>query len=178
MARKSYNLPNHAHYLTFSCYKRQKLLTSDVLRERLVEIWVKACTEGDFAVWAYVIMPEHAHLLIYPRKEQYEVSKILRLLKERFARWVVRKWKDHSPHLLEQIVVIRGQRTLHRCWQEGGGYDKNVHEFNAISRIIEYIEFNPVRRGLVKDPLEWKWSSARLRAGEGNVEWDNDKSVL
>jgi putative transposase len=169
VARTSYNLPNHAHYLTFSCYRRQQLLTSDHVRRQLVTAWDEACCAGNFAIWSYVIMPEHVHLLIYPRDELYEMSKILRLMKEGFTHRVVADWKDRAPHMLEQISVQRGRRTVHRFWQEGGGYDRNLYDWNAIRRAVEYIEGNPVRRGLVSDPLEWQWSSAGARAGQIDV---------
>lgn len=97
MRRVTYNLPNHAHYLTFSCYRRQQLLTSDDLRSQLLRVWDEARRSGNFAIWSYVIMPEHVHLLIYPRGDDYKVSDILRRLKEPFTRWVVAYWLVNDP---------------------------------------------------------------------------------
>jgi hypothetical protein len=34
---------------------------------------------------------------------------------------------------------------------------------------VNYIHNNPVKRGLVEDPLDWPWSSARWYAGQGEV---------
>jgi len=31
----------------------------------------------DFAVWAFVLMPEHVHVLLYPRQSEYSLSRIL-----------------------------------------------------------------------------------------------------
>ncbi|MBD3297987.1 MAG: hypothetical protein GF341_04970 [candidate division Zixibacteria bacterium] len=174
MKRKSYNLPYHAHFLTFSVYRRQQLLTNDHLREELLHHWDIARHKLDFAIWSYVIMPEHVHLLIYPRNEQYAMPCILRSLKESFARWVVRHWEEHAPHLLTRISVKRGPRALHRFWQEGGGYDRNLFDWDTIERAIDYIEMNPVRRGLVTDPLDWKWSSARHRVGSTDTTFRVD----
>ena len=169
MKRVSYNPPNHAHFLTFSCYRKLKLLTSDDVCGLLTEAWNEARRRGNFDIWAYVIMPEHTHLLIYPRNENYEMSKMLRRLKEQFGHKVVDHWKDISTHLLDLIKVRRGSRLIHRFWQEGGGYDRNLYNWDGIGRAIDYIEWNPVRRGLVTDPLEWEGSSARSRAGARDV---------
>ncbi len=169
MKRISYNLPNHAHYLTFSCYRRQKLLLHDEICLELIKTWDEVRRKGEFAIWSYVIMPEHIHLLIHPRNEDYEMSKILRLLKEQFTHRVVEQWKNLSPRLLNLIRVQRGRRSLHRFWQEGGGYDRNLYNWDVIRRAIDYIEWNPVRRGLVIEPMDWRWSSARARAGISDV---------
>jgi len=71
---KTYNIPNHAHFLTFSCYRRMPLLTNDCWRAWLAEAIRQACQLHATALWAYVFMPEHVHLLVKPRREQYDVS--------------------------------------------------------------------------------------------------------
>lgn len=174
MKRTSYNLPYHAHFLTFSVYRRQQLLTDDLIREQLLHHWDLARHRLDLSIWAYVIMPEHVHLLVYPRAQHYRMPAILRGLKESFTHWVVRHWRTNAPHFLRRIKVKRGARTLHRFWQEGGGYDRNLFDWAVIERAIEYIDMNPVRRGLVSDPLQWRWSSARSRAGETEVPFHVD----
>lgn len=175
MSRQTYNLPNHAHFLTFSCYRRRQLLTDDKIRSQLLQSWDSERRDGSFAIWAYVIMPEHIHLLVYPHDEKYEMAVILRRLKESFSRRIVKNWEEHAPHLLGRITVQRGARVVHRFWQEGGGYDRNLYDWNTIGRAINYIEWNPVRRGLVRDPSDWKWSSARARAGCADVPFAIDR---
>ncbi len=175
MNRILYNLPNHVHYLTFSCFHRQQLLTSDDFRLMLLESWNEAREVGRFAVWAYVLMPEHVHLLVYPREDNYAMNKILRLLKERFTRRVVGYWRDRSPDLLSRIQCLRGQCMVHRFWQEGGGYDRNLYEWKTIQRTIDYIEWNPVRRKLVTNPTEWPWSSAGARNGRKDIPFYIDE---
>ena len=68
-----------------------------------------------------------------------------------------------------QSAVKLGQRTFHWVWQPGGGFDRNLHNRDAIRRAIEYIEYNPVRRGLVRGATEREYSSARARMGATNV---------
>ncbi|MDX2198672.1 MAG: hypothetical protein SF069_06835 [Phycisphaerae bacterium] len=47
----------------------------------------------------------------------------------------------------------------------GGEYDRNHWSEEACWSAIEYINANPVRRGLCKAPEDWEWSSARSYAG-------------
>jgi len=170
MKRVTFNLPNHAHFLTFSCYRRQQLLTDDTLCRHLLSCWDDARRKGNFAIWAYVIMPEHVHLLIWPRYAEYKIATILRFLKAPFTHWVVGYWSSAAQEKLEQIRVHRGARYVHRFWQEGGGYDRNLYKWESIARAIEYIEANPVRRGLVAEPSSWRWSSARSRLGDNDTQ--------
>lgn len=134
----------------------------------MLSCWDDARRKGDFAIWAYVIMPEHVHLLIWPRSDDYEMAAILRALKESFAHWVVDYWSRMAHDILGRISVTKGTEIVHRFWQKGGGYDRNLYKWDSIQRAIEYIEANPVRRGLVTDPVQWSWSSARHRLGAAN----------
>ena len=60
--RISYDEPGHAHELTFSCYGRLPLLSKDRTRLWLIEALDVARQRWAFELWAYVIMPEHAHM--------------------------------------------------------------------------------------------------------------------
>ena len=43
----------------------------------------------------------------------------------------------------------------------GSYYDRNVRDELEFIEKLQYIHRNPVRRGLVNEPAEWKWSSFR-----------------
>ena len=75
--RKAIDIPGHAHELTFSCYRGYRFLQRGRVRNWLVESIDNARIKHGFALWAYVIMPEHVHLLIFPESSTYSVAKIL-----------------------------------------------------------------------------------------------------
>src|SRR5262249_17301291 len=50
-------------------------------------------------------------------------------------------------------------------WQSGGGFVRNIVEPRTLMAMIDCIHMNPVRRGLVERPTDWKWSSAGWYAG-------------
>jgi REP element-mobilizing transposase RayT len=79
------NDPGHAHSLTFSCFRRQAFLSKDGSRRWLIEAIDRARSKHEFHVWAYVIMPEHAHLLIWPNDVNYDISDILSSIKQSVA---------------------------------------------------------------------------------------------
>src|SRR5262245_50796691 len=100
---KRYNLPGHAHALTFSCYRRQACLSKDVSRKWLLEAIERARQKHRFHVWAYVIMPEHAHLLIWPGELTYDISDILNSIKQSVAKRALLYVRRSAPAFLTQM---------------------------------------------------------------------------
>ena len=165
MHRRAYNDPGHVHFLTFSCYRRHQFLADQETCHWLAEAIEKSRIIHSFALWSYVFMPDHVHMLLHPTAPSYSMSAIMRMIKETTTRCAILEWKEHAPHKLARTISHQGARPVHRIWQPGGGYDRNLTEWDAISRATEYIEFNPVRKGYVDKPTDWIWSSARARAG-------------
>lgn len=158
---RHYNNPGDAHELTFSCHQRLPLLTRDRTRLWLIEAIEKARRNLAFDVWAYVIMPEHAHLLVWPRRTIYDTSRILSAIKRPVAIKAIRYLREHSAAWLQRLAVCsRDGESRYRFWMPGGGYDRNVIEPSTAHEMVEYIHLNPVRRGLVTRAEDWKWSSA------------------
>jgi len=100
-------------------------------------------------------MPEHVHLLIRPRRAEYSVTKVLRRIKEPFTHRVVRHWGEFDHARLQMISTSLGRRVAHSFWQLGGGIERNLRSAVEIGPVVEYIELNPVRRGLVREPKDW-----------------------
>ena len=163
--RRNFNLQGHAHELTFSCYQRLQFLRAERSCNWLIESLEAARHEKDFAVWAYVIMPEHAHLLIWPQSSEYNISEIRRVIKEPVGRNAIAFLEENSPRWLSRVTRKRGRKTERLFWQSGGGYDRNIESPHVLQAVIEYIHLNPVRRGLAQAPQDWHWSSAAHYAG-------------
>jgi putative transposase len=64
---RSYNIPRHAHELTFSCFRRWPLLSRDRTRQWFVEALGQARRRLDLLLCAYVLMPEYVLVIVYPR---------------------------------------------------------------------------------------------------------------
>ena len=141
---RRYNIPDHAHALTFSCYRRSPLLDSELAREFTAAAIERAREKHRFHLWAYVLMPEHMHILILPLNEHYSISDILKSIKQSVSRKVIGDLKKHNTGAL-MYVETGLARPEHRFWQDGGGYDRNCWSKGEIMRQMEYIHNNPVR---------------------------------
>jgi len=106
-------------------------------------------------------MPTHVHLLIRPSVDD-TISKILISLKKSFSYEALLKIEDNNPDLFMRWSITERGQKVRRFWQVGGGYDFNIINARILKSKIDYIHMNPVRKGLVKEPVEWQWSSARF----------------
>jgi hypothetical protein len=95
--RRSFHEPGHAHELTFTCDRRFRFLASERTCHWLAEAIAIARTESDFALWVLVFMPEHMHLIVWPKRRVYEVSDILSAIKEHVGRKAVKYLKVPAP---------------------------------------------------------------------------------
>ncbi len=93
----------------------------------------------------------------------------MRDIKEPLSQKVMSHLRKTVPWDLGKLKARQGTREVHRFWQAGGGFDRNLFEWDEIEEKINYIELNPVRRRLVKEPDDWVWSSVRARTGINGV---------
>ena len=169
--------PRQARELTFSCYKRFEFLSRDRTRQWFIDALIEARQKFPFDLWAYVIMPEHVHLLVYPHDDCPNVGLVAGSIKESVSRPAIRFLEEHAPEWIPRITVHEGKRIRRRFWQPGGGYDRNVVELATLQMMIDYTHMNPVRRGLVARPEDWLWSSARWYAGIRPVPIEMDATI-
>src|SRR5215467_8397001 len=72
------------HFITCSCYQRQKFLDSMRRRDLFLDILEQVRAKYDFVVAGYVVMPEHFHLLVgEPRVKR--LSTTIQVLKQRVS---------------------------------------------------------------------------------------------
>lgn len=162
---RHFDEPGHFHELTFSCFHRLPLLTNDVWRILLGRRIDQAAGKWGFGVAAFVYMPEHVHLLVYPNSNESRVHHLLKGIEQPFSKEIRRLLRASGSRLIERLTVQeRPGKTTFRFWQEGGGYDRNLTSPTSILAAIDYIHLNPVRRGLVRSAIDWRWSSCRFYA--------------
>ena len=172
---KRWNEPWQAHALTFSCFGRRAFLGRDRTRWYVVQAIERARSKHAFHLWAYAIMPEHVHLLIWPMQEAYSISDILQSIKQSVSRKAINWLKDNYPEGLKHLATGQPSKP-YQFWQDGGGYDRNIRNARALREMIKYVHDNPVSRGLIGRPEDWAWSSAKDWAGlgAGPIQIDKD----
>jgi putative transposase len=133
------------HFITFSCFRRRRLLGTSEARDCYVRILAEVRCRYAFRLIGYVVMPEHVHLLLTEPRIG-DPSKVLQVLKQRVSRALLAKRKDSDTF------------TSQHFWQRRF-YDFNVWSGKKIAEKLNYMHLNPVKRKLVAHPRDWPWSS-------------------
>lgn len=116
---------------------------------------------GDrYDLLAFVVMPSHHHWIFLP-KESWARTAVTE------SRWAGRNRTpreiiSHSIQSYTATMCNRVRGTNGPYWQTET-FDHWARDEAEVQRIIRYIEDNPVRAGLVSEPADWPFSSARLR---------------
>ena len=143
------------------CYHHFDYLSDPESCSIFMEELDHARSELQFHLWAYVLMPNHVHLLIYPYRQVCKISIILQAVKgrtsKRYSLWL----RETYPRRYEHYLVRIGLNRKFRFWQASGGFDRNLWNPEAIHRAINYIERNPAPANLAAAPEPGTWSSAR-----------------
>jgi len=166
--RRNYNDPAHAHELTFSCYHGFPFFQAERTCQWLADAIKAARVKYEFDVWAFVFMPDHIHLILHPRVAESDIATIRRAIKEPVARQALAWLDENAPQWIPKLTIQKNGRARRYFWQTGGGYDRNITEPSTLAAMLDYIHLNPVRRGLVEQAIQWKWSSAAWMLGVGS----------
>ena len=165
-----YNTPGEGHFLTFSCFHRHPFLKNERSLVWLGESVSGACRRHEIALWGYVFMPEHVHLLVKPPNTEYDISTFLYSVKQSVTRKALsyRAVSMKPDAVWDTFLDIQPSGNVHfRFWQRGGGYDRNIWSQDEVIEKLQYMHNNPVKRGLCSAPEEWRWSNAALYTGTG-----------
>ena len=147
---KRYQQTHHLHFITFTCFHRAPFLQTVHARDLFIDTLERARGWYGFYVTGYVVMPEHVHLLI-SEPERRTLALSLQMLKQVVSR---------------KLCMIACGKPF---WQ-ARYYDFNVWSERKRIEKLRYLHENPVRRGLVDQPEDWRWSSfLHHMAGEDSV---------
>jgi putative transposase len=109
-----------------------------------------------FAIWAWVVKPNHFHWVFEPQAQW--VEKLGGAADDRTPRErIMHSIKRHSGRQCNQWLGKSGA-----FWQDES-YDHCVRDIEELDRIIQYVEQNPVKAGLATEAHEYRFSSARYR---------------
>jgi putative transposase len=156
MARKwsNQNLPGVLHFVTGSLSHRTPIFTNEVCCKAFLEVCASLKEEWPCKLIAYVLMPDHIHLILNPRDGR--IKELVGVLKSLSAKCLI--------ETDERVVFLRNKAdadgSVHQVWQESF---KDFPLWSAwmIWQKINYIHANPVKAKLVASAKDYRWSSFR-----------------
>jgi len=124
---------------------------------RYRDLLAEACRDAAVRVWAWVLMPNHVHLILQPADA------------DGLRRCLARVHRRYAGE-----VHARLRRTGH-FWQ--GRYGSVVMDEPHLLAAIRYVLDNPVRAGLVANAALWRWSSAPAHLGSSPDDGLTDRAL-
>jgi REP element-mobilizing transposase RayT len=143
--------PDTWHHVMNRGIARRTILETDADRRFFLSLLVREVIAGRLEIHAYCLMLNHFHLLV--RSLKGELSKALRRIQNRYARYFNRTRKRDGP-------LFRG-RFL----------SKPVDTLRYRGNVVTYIHDNAIDAGLVSDPAAYEWSSAHHYARDRRPRW-------
>ncbi len=134
-------VPGIPHHIIQRGNRRQKVFFSDDDYLTYLELMSEWCEKARIEIWAYCLMPNHIHLIGVPEGENSFKTGIAEA-NRRYSRMINfrNNWRGH-------------------IWQ--GRFASYPMDENHLFQAARYIELNPVRAGIVKNPEDYQWSSAK-----------------
>ena len=130
---------------------RQPIFYQNADRTRLDEIVAHAAAADGVRIHAYCWMPNHIHL-------------------------AVQVGERPLGHFMQRVASQYARRVQHRLLTTGNLFERRhrailVQDTSYLVSLVRYIHRNPVRAGLVGDPIDYDWSSHRAYLGLAKVPW-------
>ncbi len=173
MKLKHYDNLNQARFITFCTHQSMPLITNNKYRQIVIDSIKAAKNKLHFKLIGYVLMPEHVHLVILP-DQGTRAGAIIGEIKQVSSKKIHEILDTSKSPLLEKLTVRRNHLMRFTFWQRRC-YDHNCRDEESMWEKVNYCHNNPVKRGLVKSPLDWRWSSYRYYNGYDDymLEMDN-----
>ncbi len=151
--RRSYDDQLYAHFVTFSCYRRRRLLDEDQpKRILLAELNAQLDRQAARCI-GFVIMPDHVHAILwFPKTGQ--LARFLQSWK-RLSSYHIRAWYRETKSQYFADLDMGSQ-----FWT-AKSFTFEIYSETKLREKLEYMHRNPVRAGLADRVTDWPWSSAR-----------------
>lgn len=151
--RRVFDDQQYCHFVTFSCHGRRNLLAEDHPKRILLGQLTAQLNRRSAKCVGFVVMPDHVHAIVW-FPETGQLSEFVQQWK-RLSSHEIRKWyQEHRADYFRQADFPN------RLWTPKY-YSFEIHSENKLTEKVDYMHMNPVRAGLVKRCVDWKWSSAR-----------------
>ncbi|MBU1172959.1 MAG: transposase [Proteobacteria bacterium] len=155
----------NTYFITSSVINWLPLFAIPQCAEIVVDSLAFMHQDGRMTLHAWVIMETHIHVVA----SSHDMSSQVRNMKSFTAKAVVAYLDRNGPSMF--LNQMRFYKKKHKCdqayqvWQEGFHPEQILDEV-MMSGKIDYVHYNPVKRGYVDRPEHWRYSSARDYAGD------------
>ncbi len=173
MRLRHYDHDGRARFVTFLTHNRHSILVGERQCVSVVNAIARIRSDAGLRVLGYVVMPEHVHAVVLPPLNGC-LGNIVGEIKRLSAREILRYLRSIDSPLIRELEVFRNGQKRHVVWKRRC-YDRNCRTTAEMWNAVRYCHDNPVRRGLVDSPTDWRWSSYRWYHDLPNIVLEMDE---
>jgi putative transposase len=153
MRRKLFDYENHAYFVTFSCYRRRRILDHAQAKQIVIHFFGAQLRNQSGRCVGFVIMPDHVHAIVHFGKEGL-LSVFMNQWKRRSSIQLKNFYRTH-------LVGYGTKLDLKGAMWQPKYYVFNIYSETKLKEKLAYMHINPVQAGLVDHAQDWKFGSAR-----------------
>jgi REP element-mobilizing transposase RayT len=160
MSRTRYKIidQNAVHFLTFSVVNWLPILKESEAKEVIINSLHFLQEKGTLTVFAYVIMEDHIHLIAQAENLSAEISRFKSYTARQIINILEKNGTNYILKELRENKLNHHKDSTYQFWQEGS-HPQKIQGRKMMMQKIDYIHNNPVRRGYVDHPFQWRYSS-------------------
>jgi len=151
----------YSYFLTVVTHRCKPLLVENI--ELLRYAFKMSKQKYVYRIDAIVVLPDHLHMIITPSNAQ-EYSKIISYIKRNFVygltvgRGALTPTSEIIIDRKHQLSSAKYKRQHSGIWQERF-YEHTIRDEKDWLEKMEYIQYNPLKHGLVEDIKNWEYTS-------------------
>jgi putative transposase len=164
---------NGIYFITMSVVEWLPVFMSDKSCRILTESLNFCHAQMGLRLNAYVIMPTHFHAIVFlHRSDASALKAALTSLRKFTGRQLSDYCTNHMPHCFHEVLIkSSGEDQERRFWQ-ATLHPKRIESESFYLQKLNYLQDNPCRKGLVRRPEHWRFSSASFWLSDGQVAND------
>ncbi|MEI8128687.1 MAG: transposase [bacterium] len=165
-------LPHHPVFITIVTFNRNPILIKNI--QLLRESFKVAKQKHIFEIFASVVLPDHMHLILN-LDDLSDYSSIISLVKSNFSKNID---ENELLNIKEQLTASKIKKREKGVWQRRF-IEHTIRDKKDLYNHLNYIHYNPVQHGLVKNARDWEYSSFQkfVKKKWYEVDWGSLKDI-
>jgi REP element-mobilizing transposase RayT len=170
MDQKGYKIRNQylPHFVTFTVVGWVDIFTRKECRDILVDSLKYCIMHKGLIIYGYIIMSNHLHLIIEAKEVSLGLSTIIgefkKFTSKRIIAYLMQSQKESRRNwmleIFRQHALQTYRNTSFQIWTHDN-HPEVIFSHSFMLQKLAYIHNNPVRAGIVRNPSEYLYSSAR-----------------
>jgi putative transposase len=159
------------YYVTYSVVEWLPVFVTEATFRIATESLAFCHHEKHLRINAYVIMPTHLHMIVFDA--HFDNERLMRALAD-FRKFTGRRLSDyccsHFPICFGDVLREQATADRERRFWQPSRHPMAIEREAFWQQKLDYLHDNPRRKGLVRSPADWRWSSAGWYFSDGKAE--------